>query len=210
MDEATSSQPLTKGEGRIIEVSDFEYFEKDFEVFNHPLSPETLSGNLAHPLLAQESQAQGDSPLPEDMGIQRKLWVGLLSIMESQVGDQAPKKNTLAKLPPLPSFLPPRPDHVDYKRKRDQRGPEAVEGGKGPLPKEAGHQRGGKQAKGPQTLVDKRAKSQIGVPAWTLALVLDEAPLPIDASIRNFQDGRAGYVADAVEQALLLPKDMIK
>ena len=38
-------------------------------------------------------------------------------------------------------------------------------------------------------------------------LVLDEAPLPADASIRNFQQGRAGYVADAVEQALL-PEDM--
>ena len=39
-------------------------------------------------------------------------------------------------------------------------------------------------------------------------LVLDEAPLPADASIRNFQQGRAGYVADVVEQALLLPEDM--
>ena len=39
-------------------------------------------------------------------------------------------------------------------------------------------------------------------------LVLDEAPLPADALIRNFQQGRARYVADAVEQALLLPEDM--
>ena len=41
-----------------------------------------------------------------------------------------------------------------------------------------------------------------------LALMLDKAPLLIDASIRNFQQGKADYVADAVEQALLLPKDM--
>ena len=40
------------------------------------------------------------------------------------------------------------------------------------------------------------------------ALVLVGAPLPMDASIRNFQQGKANYVADAVEQALLLPKDM--
>ena len=40
------------------------------------------------------------------------------------------------------------------------------------------------------------------------ALVLDGAPLPMDASIRNFQQGKANYVANAVEQALLLPKDM--
>ena len=41
-------------------------------------------------------------------------------------------------------------------------------------------------------------------------LVLDEAPLPTNASIKKFQDGRASYVADAVEQALLLLKDMIE
>ena len=37
---------------------------------------------------------------------------------------------------------------------------------------------------------------------------LDEAPLLDDASIRDFRQGTAGYVADAVEQSLLLPKDM--
>ena len=40
------------------------------------------------------------------------------------------------------------------------------------------------------------------------ALVLDKAPLPTDASIRNFQQGKAGYVANVVEQALLLLEDM--
>ena len=37
---------------------------------------------------------------------------------------------------------------------------------------------------------------------------LNKAPLLDDASIRDFQGGTAGYVADAVEQSLLLPKDM--
>nr|POF11364.1 hypothetical protein CFP56_57284 [Quercus suber] len=31
---------------------------------------------------------------------------------------------------------------------------------------------------------------------------------PHDSSIRNFDNGRAGYVANSVEQALLLPWDM--
>ena len=39
-------------------------------------------------------------------------------------------------------------------------------------------------------------------------MVLDGAPLPADASIRDFQR-RAGYVANAVEQALPLPRDMV-
>lgn len=142
------------------------------------------------------------------MGIQRKPRAGLLDVMESQSWSKAPEKTTQAKLPPPPSSLPPQLDPVDHKRKRDQKGPEAVKEGKGPFPKEAEHQRGGKQAKVAQTWADKRAESQIGVPAWMPALVLDGAPLPADASIKNFQQGKAGYVADVVEQALLLPEDM--
>ena len=38
--------------------------------------------------------------------------------------------------------------------------------------------------------------------------MLDGSPLPTNAFIRDFQQGKAGYVADAMEQALLFPKDM--
>ena len=34
-------------------------------------------------------------------------------------------------------------------------------------------------------------------------------PLPTDSSIREFDNGKAGYVANSVEQALL-PRDMVK
>ena len=37
---------------------------------------------------------------------------------------------------------------------------------------------------------------------------MDGAPIPWDASVREFQKGRAGYIAEALEQPLLLPKDM--
>ena len=37
---------------------------------------------------------------------------------------------------------------------------------------------------------------------------MNGAPLPCDASIWDIQVGTVGYVADAVEQTLLLPKDM--
>ena len=40
--------------------------------------------------------------------------------------------------------------------------------------------------------------------------MLDGALLLADASIRDFQGGKASYVADAVEQALLLPGDMVE
>lgn len=38
--------------------------------------------------------------------------------------------------------------------------------------------------------------------------MLDGAPLPSDSFIRDFRIGRASYVADSLEQALLLPQDM--
>ena len=37
---------------------------------------------------------------------------------------------------------------------------------------------------------------------------LDGAPLLSNASIRDFQQGTAGYVVDDVEHSLLLPMDM--
>ena len=57
-------------------------------------------------------------------------------------------------------------------------------------------------------IINRRGDHQSEVLAWTPSIVLDKAPLPRDASIRDFQQGRARYVANAVEQALLLPVDM--
>ena len=56
--------------------------------------------------------------------------------------------------------------------------------------------------------VDKSSDSQVEPPSWTPTLMLDGAPLPVSASIRDFQQGRAGYVADTMEQTLLLLEDM--
>ncbi|KAL0008720.1 hypothetical protein SO802_010222 [Lithocarpus litseifolius] len=82
------------------------------------------------------------------------------------------------------------------------------EGGKGPFLKDAEPQKGAKQAKVTQNLANKRGGSQVSAPAWMPALAQDGAPLPANASIRHFQVGKAGYVVDAVEQALQLLEDM--
>ena len=57
---------------------------------------------------------------------------------------------------------------------------------------------------------ERRGDQQVATLAWASSLVLDGAPLPSDASIRDFQGGggKAGYMANSMEQALLLPKDM--
>ena len=39
--------------------------------------------------------------------------------------------------------------------------------------------------------------------------MLDRSPLPANSSIRDFQHRKARYVADAVEQALILPDDTV-
>ena len=39
--------------------------------------------------------------------------------------------------------------------------------------------------------------------------MLDEAPLPVDYFIKDFHKGKAGYVANTLEQPLLLPQDMV-
>lgn len=101
--------------------------------------------------------------------------------MESSAGGKALEKPTQAKLPP-----PPLTQLADHKRKSDQKGHEAVEGGKGPLSKEAKHSKVAKQPKVTQTLANKRGESSVATPTWTPAMILDGAPLPADASIRNF------------------------
>ena len=55
-----------------------------------------------------------------------------------------------------------------------------------------------------QNRADVRVMQRI----WSPRLEVDGAPIPFNASIREFQRGQAGYIAEALEQPLLLPKDM--
>ena len=57
----------------------------------------------------------------------------------------------------------------------------------------------------------KRADSQFLKPqAWLPAPILSGKPLMDDASIRDFNGGIGCHVASALEQTLLLPKDMVE
>ena len=68
--------------------------------------------------------------------------------------------------------------------------------------------RASKQAKTGQKEAEKRSDPQVGPLGWLLAPMLNGEPLLTNASICDFQGGIAGYVIDAMEQALLLPEDM--
>ena len=43
---------------------------------------------------------------------------------------------------------------------------------------------------------------------WSPKLEVDGAPITWDASLRQYRGGHTGHVVDALEQPLLLPKDM--
>ena len=53
-----------------------------------------------------------------------------------------------------------------------------------------------------------RADVRMTQRTWSSRLEVDGAPIPWNASVWEFQRGRVGYIAEALEQPLLLPKDM--
>ena len=57
---------------------------------------------------------------------------------------------------------------------------------------------------------DELERAEVRVPqcTWSPWLEVDRAPIPLNASVREYQRGRAGYIAEALEQPMLLPRDM--
>ena len=133
-------------------------------------------------------------------------------------------KGSTSKAPPksqVPSNLPLAPPQVpanlglkvnlDLKKKRPV---ESLEEG------EVGPYHGTKQQKVTREPRDKRAPSvesydelervkvRVTQCTWSLRLELDGAPIPYNASVPEYQRGRAGYIAEALKQPMLLPRDM--
>ena len=145
-----------------------------------------------------------------------------MELIESQPGKDVPGKSTQPKLlppPPKSPILPPqpslpcRPEHADPKRKREQKGKDVVEGGRSHSVHEDEIQRAAKLQKTGQTLQTsvERGDNQLPEPrAWLPAPMLNGEPLRDDASLRNFNGGIGCHVASALEEALLLPTDMVE
>ena len=173
----------------------------EFEAFNQPPSPK--------------------SP-PEEIGIQRKPQKSLMELIEDQPERSAPGNSAQSRLPPLPlkSLLPaPQPslpfrtEQTNPKRKREQKGKEVMETGRSHPTPEKEDQRAAKQQKVSQVShrVVERADTQPLEPqAWLLAPMLYGEPMMDDASIRDFNEGIRCHVDSALEQTLLLPKDMVE
>ena len=117
--------------------------------------------------------------------------------------------------PPLPPLklltdfrLKPNPE---LRRKRQHEAPEDGE---------IGPRKGNKQQRVSQDQRSRRSTSvesrkdtlaaQVRRPPriWSPKLEVDDVPITWDTSIRHYQGGHAGHIVEALEQPLLLPKDM--
>ena len=57
---------------------------------------------------------------------------------------------------------------------------------------------------------DELERAEVCIPpcTWSPLLEVDGAANPYNALVREFNKGRAGYIAEALEQPMLLPRDM--
>ena len=187
-----------QGEQGFVNLTEF---VDEFEVFNQPPSPKSL---------------------PEEMGIQRKPQKSLLELIENQLGNGGPGKSAQPKLPPPPPKSPPhappptlpsRVEQVDPKRRREQKGKDVVETGILHPTSEEETQRAAKQQKVSHALNRGTERGDIQPPepqAWLPVPILSGEPLMDDTSIRDFNGGIGCHIASALEQTLLLPKDMVE
>ena len=158
----------------------------------------------------------------EDMGIQRKPQRSLQELLEGQPGRGEAGRSAQQKLPPPPPKSPlpaPQPappsraEQPEPKRRREPKGKEVVETGRAPPSHDEDAQRPTKQLKlgpapsrGPEMGEIQRNEPR----AWLPAPMLGGEPLTEDASIRDYNGGIGCHVASALEETLLLPKDMVE
>ena len=156
------------------------------------------------------------------MGIQRKPQRSLQELLESQPGRGEVGKPSQPKLPPPPPRSPPhapqptlpsRTEQDDPKKRREQKGKDVMETERPrPSNEEEAHKATKQQKTSPApSRGAERADSQFPEPqAWLPAPMLGGEPLMDNASIRDFNRGIGCHVTLALEETLLLPKDMVE
>ncbi|XP_065629008.1 uncharacterized protein LOC136067297 [Quercus suber] len=179
--------------GGLVELPDS---ADEFEVFDQPQSPEVTS---------------------KKMVIQRRSQRSLKEVIKGQPGKVVEKQVQVnppsLPLPPPLSSQPTVTEPSDPKRRREPKGKEVTDAGRTHTTGEGEDQRATKQQKtshGSQRGVDKTTTQSSDPEAWLPTPMLDKRPLREDASIRDFSGGLGCRVASALEETLLLPRDMAK
>nr|XP_023871766.1 neurofilament heavy polypeptide-like [Quercus suber] len=166
----------------------------ELEVFDHLQSPEATS---------------------KKMVIQRRSQRSLKEVIEGQPG-RVVERQIQVQAPPPPPSLPQSSQPIvnepsDPKRRRESKGKGVMDAGRTLTTTEGEDQRVAKQQKtghGTQREVDKTTTRSSDPEVWLPTPMLDKRPTKGDASIRDFSGGLGCRVASALEETLLLPKDM--
>ena len=238
----SSSHQVAEDEGEL------DRSEEGFGVFDLTNQSEDPSGDLGDPALSEAELSSVDTSSQAEMGFKRMPQPSLFELLKGQPGEGAqgtsqsnvppppPQPQTIQtrssstksqpqsprfKLPaPSQAALPPRPEGIDSKRKRNPKGKETMDGEKSHPSKEReevshtkqlkiGHQSKGKETESQSSQSKgKEVKAQSSPSAWLPALMLHGGPLLETASMRDLGDGEGGYVADALGRTMLLPTDM--
>ena len=147
-----------------------------------------------------------------------KTGPSLRELMKGRNKAPSPQKASKSKPPVNPPPPPPQlPTDLGLNLNpelRRKRHPEALEEG------EVGPSKGNKQQRQSQDqrsrrsgFVDSRKElpvAQVRRPTriWSPKLEVDGVPIAWDSSLRHYRGGHASHVAEALEQPLLLPKNM--
>ena len=184
-------------------------FEKSVDISD--FETESINLSSVHPKQLVITRIDSESKEEEEEMDQKKR-PGLKGLLASRN-----KRGSSKEVPKTqPPAIPPPPPHTDLglqampnlrKRRPDH---ELEEG-------ELAPQKDNKQqkvAKDPRdkrgTSVDSRDKAEVRRPQriWALRLEMEGAPIPYDASIWGVQRGHSNYLAQALQQPLLLPRNM--
>ncbi|XP_030949881.1 centrosomal protein of 164 kDa-like [Quercus lobata] len=159
------------------------------------------------------------------MGVQRIPQKSLMELIGGQQGKSAPAQIVPSQVSSLPARSPPPVPHhppqsspqpappstATQEKRREQKGKGVADASKSRHTREEDVQRAAKQQKTRQPSTRGQEKSNSPHPdsqAWLPVPMLGEEPLRNDASVRDYNGSIGCHVASAVEEALLLPKDM--
>ena len=148
-----------------------------------------------------------------------KTGLSLKELMKNRNKAPSPQDKNKSKPPvnPPPSPLPQLPTDLGLKPNLDlrrKRHPEATEEGElGPSKGSKQHRQSQDQRNKRSNFVDSREEppvAQVRRPTrtWSPVLKVDDMPIAYDDTLRHYRRGHAGLVVEALEQPLLLPKDM--
>ena len=159
-----------------------------------------------------------DDSSDEEEEMAPKTSPSLRDLMKNRNKAPSPKDKNKSKSPMNPPPSPPQlPADLGLKPNPDLRRKRYIEASKegkmapskgSKQPRQSQDQRGRRS-----TSVDSREEPPVALMrrptrTWSPKLEVDDVPIAYDASLRHYCGGHAGHVAEALEQPLLLPKDM--